>query len=276
MIDFEAYQCDPREDQILNALLGGSVTPLSLQRLWSLMDRVWDESGCDSGQFDADAYATFYSHPIWLLNGIFIEQDPVSMQHRHAIATAVSSLNPSSVVDFGGGFGTFSRLLAEACPSARIDICEPYPPMHGLEAAKNYPNIHYVTQLRLSFYDVLVCTDVLEHVFAPLQLLTEFRAAVKPGGHLVIANCFYPVIKCHLPSTFHLRYTFDLFARLLGLAVVGDCIGSHARIYRRTSREPIPWSLIRSFERLSKLLFPVLLLIRNGFFALRSVRRRFG
>ena len=276
MINLDGYLCDPEEKHLLLQLLGDPDAPLALDRLWSLMDQVWDESGCDSNQFDATAYSAFYRHPVWLLNGIFIEQDAVSMQHRRSITAAITAFGPRTIVDFGGGFGTLSRLLAEANPHAHIDVCEPYPPLHGLEAAARYPNIHYVSDLRPSSYDALVCTDVLEHVFDPLRLLSAFRSAVKPGGHLVIANCFYPVIKCHLPSTFHLRYTFDLFARLLGLAVVGDCIGSHARIYRRTSREPIPWPLIRSFERLSKLLFPVLLLMRNCLFALRSIRRRFG
>ncbi len=276
MINLDGYLFDPKEKQLLLQLLGDPAAPLSLERLWSLMDQVWDESGCDSSQFNATAYTTFYRHPIWLLNGIFIELDAVSMQHRHAITAVITAFRPHTIVDFGGGFGTLSRLLAEANTMARIDVCEPYPPRHALKAASRYSNIHYVSDLRPSSYDALVCTDVLEHVFDPLRLLAEFSAAVKPGGHLVIANCFYPVIKCHLPSTFHLRYTFDWFARLFGLAVVGDCIGSHARIYRRTSREPIPWPLIRSFERLSNLLFPVLLLMRNCLFALRSIRRRFG
>ncbi len=270
VINLDAYLFEPADKQVLLALLGDQSTSLDIDRLWALKDQVWDESGCDSAQFDDKAYSKFYSHPVWLLNGIFIEQDDVSMRHRRAISDAVSALKPSSIVDFGGGFGTLARLLAVSNPSACVDICEPYPPVHGLVEAGRHSNIHYVSILQLSFYDVLVCTDVLEHVFDPLRLLADFRSALRPHGRLFIANCFYPVNKCHLPSTFHLRYTFDFFALLLGLSVVGDCVGSHARIYRLAGRQPLPWPVIRFFERMSQFVFPLLLLVRNCIFMIRS------
>jgi hypothetical protein len=58
--------------------------------------------------------------------------------------------------------------------------------------------------------------------------------AVKPGGHLLITNCFYPVILCHLSCTFHVRYSFDSFCGAFGLEVLGPCEGSYATIYRRS------------------------------------------
>jgi hypothetical protein len=79
--------------------------------------------------------------------------------------------------------------------------------------------------------------------------------AVRPGGHLFIANCFYPVILCHLPCTFHLRYSFDNFCRALGLEVLGPCEGSHATIYRRTHVIEPDWPRLRVMERRSQMLF---------------------
>ena len=57
--------------------------------------------------------------------------------------------------------------------------------------------------------------------------------SVKTGVYLVIANCFYPVIKCHLPQNFHLKYTFNQFTKMLGLEVIGLLEDSHATIYKK-------------------------------------------
>ena len=192
------------------------------------------------------------------------------MAHRHAIAAAVAAFKPSAIVYYGGGFGTLARLIAAALPQAAVEICDPYPPQYGVESSRDFPNLAYVNELSPCRYDVLVCTDVLEHVFEPLVLLAELIQAVRPGGHLFIANCFYPVIACHLPCTFHLRYSFDLFASLMGLTPLGACVGSHARVYLRSSSVLPPWPVIRSLELLSKALFPALLALRNGYKLLRG------
>ncbi|OEZ33325.1 hypothetical protein AS144_05145 [Francisella endosymbiont of Amblyomma maculatum] len=56
---------------------------------------------------------------------------------------------------------------------------------------------------------------------------------MKTDGYLVIANCFYPVIKCHLPQIFYLKYTLNQFAKMLGLKVIGLLEDSHATIYKK-------------------------------------------
>ena len=52
---------------------------------------------------------------------------------------------------------------------------------------------------------------------------------VKINGMLIIGNNFYPVIKCHLPSTFHFRYTFKYFARIMGLKKITTV--AYAEVY---------------------------------------------
>jgi hypothetical protein len=90
------------------------------------------------------------------------------------------------------------------------------------------------------------------------SLLLQLEAMVhevRLGGHLLIANYFYPVIFCHLPCTFHLRYSFHSFCRALGLEVLGHCTGSHATIYRRTHAMEPDWPRPRAMERRSQHLF---------------------
>ena len=64
-----------------------------LEQMWYLMDLIWDDYGCDNRNLDWDKIGKFYSHPVWLLNGLFIEQHDVSMGHRHAISDWVIKNN---------------------------------------------------------------------------------------------------------------------------------------------------------------------------------------
>ncbi|MFU8884464.1 MAG: class I SAM-dependent methyltransferase [Cyanobacteriota bacterium] len=256
MIDPNQYSLTPTERSAIEQQLAQVGSAPSLEQLWSLMDQTWERCGCENHNPDQDRLARFYSDPVWLLNGMFIEQHAVSMGHRQAITAAVVALAPDRVLDFGGGFGTLARLLATALPNAEVAICEPYPPRHGIESCRPFANIRFIPALTRQSVDVLVSTDVLEHVPDPLALLAAMVDAVRPGGHLLIANCFYPLIACHLPCTFHLRYSFDTFCQVLGLEVLGPCEGSHATIYRRTQVLHPDWPRLRAMERSSQRLFP--------------------
>ncbi len=57
-----------------------------LEQMWYLMDLIWDDYRCDSQNLNWENIGKFYSHPVWLLNGLFIAQHKISMGHRHAIS----------------------------------------------------------------------------------------------------------------------------------------------------------------------------------------------
>lgn len=232
--------------------------PPKLEDLWELMDFVWDELGCDNRRLDSEKISNFYRHPIWLLNGLFIEGHNLSIQHRLAIADWVTQNSEiHTVLDYGGGFGTLARFIAQKNKNIVIDIYEPYPSKSALIKATSYTQISFVDTLNKK-YDCLVSTDVLEHVPDPLELLAQMANSVKLNGFLIIANCFYPVIKCHLPCTFHFRYSFNFLARIMGLEFVSVCQNSHASIYKKVDEAPFNWIVIRFIELLSKALFPIL------------------
>ena len=167
MIDISKYSISFADKKAIESMLSGSRCDLSLEDLWSLMDQVWLETGCDNLLLDKSRLAKFYTHPVWLLNGIFQEQDPVSMDHRHSITAAVHGLSPQRIVDFGGGFGTLARLLARALPYSHISICEPFPPQYGIDTCRSFSNITFISELPSESFDVLISTDVLEHVTDP-------------------------------------------------------------------------------------------------------------
>ena len=245
------------ENQEIQRLLAFSQhSPVELSDLWRMMDIVWDEIGCDSSNLEPEKISAYYSHPVWTLNGLFIEQDDVSMQHREAIASWITNNQFSRVLDYGGGFGTLARLIAAKDKNIAVDIHEPFPSQLSIAKVKEFSNIHFVGSLDHA-YDCLICIDVLEHIPDPLDLFAKMIEGIKIEGVLVIANCFYPEIKCHLPSTMHFKYTFDQFASMMGLQVIGKCSGSHATLYKKVVATAINWEKVRKLERLSRMTFPI-------------------
>lgn len=101
----------------------------------------------------------------------------------------------------------------------------------------------------------MVCVSVLEHVPDPLKDFYEMIKIVKTGGYLVIENCFSPVIKCHLPQTFHLKYTFNYFAKMMGLEVVGKLEGSYSTVFKKIDNKEVDLLKIRFYQNLSKFIY---------------------
>lgn len=240
-----------------------------LSQMWYLMDLVWDDYRCDNKNLDWEKIGIFYSHPVWLLNGLFIEQHKESMGHRHAISDWIVKNKFKSVIDYGGGFGTLARMIAQKNKKINVYIYEPHPSKFGLKRAGEFENIKIIDELDKD-YDCLVSTDVLEHVPDPLNDFSNMIKSVKLNGYLIIANAFYPMIKCHLPQNFHFRYTFDTFASMMGLQRVGTLEGSHATIFKKVAENKVNWPLIRIFEIVSKIAFSI---IENSKILLRPLKR---
>lgn len=259
-INLDEHEFNEYEKREIERLLKNQNPGLKddLEQIWYLMDLIWDELGCDNRRLDWSRINRFYAHPIWILNGLFVEQHALSTQHRVEIAEWITRHAFKRIIDYGGGGGTLARFIADRDRSIDIDIFEPYPADFSIKRSSAYSNIRFVDDLSEGVYDCLISTDVLEHVPDPVLTLSEMVSSVKPQGYLIIANHFYPSIKCHLPQTFHLRYTFDLFARRLGLERVGRLKGSHATIYKRIEQVKPAWTRLRKLEWFSKSLFPVL------------------
>jgi 2-polyprenyl-3-methyl-5-hydroxy-6-metoxy-1,4-benzoquinol methylase len=257
-------------ERLLNNINNGIST--ELEQIWYLMDLVWDEHGCDNKNLNWKSIGQFYSHPVWLLNGLYIEKDEVSMGHRIAISNWVVKKEFNKVVDYGGGFGTLARLIAEKNSQIVVDIYEPHPSDFGLRRVNSFSNIKMVEEFNDN-YDCLVSTDVLEHVDDPLKDFSRMVGVVKMGGYLAVANCFHPVIKCHLPQNFHFRFTFNVFARLMGLKVEGVLEGSHATIFQKVDVRRVNWKLIRAMEFASKISFSAISVLLP---ILRPIKRVFG
>jgi hypothetical protein len=186
-----------------------------LQNVWQLMDEQWIAHGCDPDNMD-ERVTAFYQHPVWMLNGLFIEQDGQSLKNRQVFTDWVVSQSPVRVADFGGGFGGLARLVGQALPGSQVEVVDPHPHPAAISLAESTPNVRFVPALS-GEYDLLIATDVFEHVPDPIGLAGETAAFLKVGGQYLIANCFAPVILCHLPQLFYLNVSWDQAMKAMGL-----------------------------------------------------------
>jgi ubiquinone/menaquinone biosynthesis C-methylase UbiE len=128
------------------------------------------------------------------MNTKYVAANPASQllirQFMATLIEYVSLVNPSSVLDIGCGEGLVVRQLRQICPDARI---------HGLDIAPNLieaaqriePNASYVQAdvCRLpvaeNAYDLVICTEVLEHLPNPERALVEIA---RVGGRAFILS----------------------------------------------------------------------------------------
>lgn len=200
-----------------------------LEQLWQLMDDEWHRHGCDPLDLD-DRVTAFYRHPVWLLNGLFIEQDDESLAYRRGFVDWIRQQNPGRVADFGGGFGGLARLLGTGLPDADIEVVDPYPHAAARAVTATTPNVNFVDKLT-GEYDMLIATDVFEHVADPIGLAAETATHLREGGQYLMANCFKPLILCHLPQLFHFDIAWDASMRAMGL-IPGPTV-IYGRAYHR-------------------------------------------
>lgn len=231
----------------------------SVEWVWREIDRIWYELGLNNSRSFSHQYIReFYSHPVWTMNGIFTMSDPVSLRHRRSLAAFLKSYTCSIVADYGGGFGTLAHEIVRQNISSSVYIVEPYPTSLALALLSGTQCIKFIADLSYSApYDVVIAQDVLEHVDDPVGLAFDLASVARPGGLVIFANCFYPVIQCHLPRTFHLRHTFPYVMQSMGLEYLGRILGvEHALAFRKRSQ--VVMNVARKAELLSKVFGPLL------------------
>ena len=233
------------------------------------LDRVWHEQRLDNRiSLSTQSISGYYGHPVWLMNGIFSVRDPVSFSHRTAIAKHLKDSGEKLIADYGGGFGQLAILIAEVIPDVEIYIVEPYPSMVAIQRLRTETRVKFIPNLAFERYEAIVAQDVLEHVEDPIKLACKLASSVPIGGKVIFANCFYPHIQSHLPSTFHLRCTFPYVMKSLGLRYVGKVKGAeHALVFERVGH--LRLSNARRAEAISRLVGPALNLVRGILSVLR-------
>lgn len=112
---------------------------------------------------------------------------------------ALEGLPPGArVLDAGCGNGYLTGLLAD-----RGFLCHGVDPSNsGIDVARRaYPAASFACldltrePLDPCSFDAAACMEVIEHVYAPRQLLAGLLEALKPGGRLVLSTPYHGYLK---------------------------------------------------------------------------------
>jgi SAM-dependent methyltransferase len=97
-----------------------------------------------------------------------------------------------SAVEIGPGSGVYLPLLCELCAEVVAADVEEAFLGRARELAAERPNLRVVrddvTAPALGRFDLVLCTEVLEHVADPLAALRGLRLLLAPGGTLVLST----------------------------------------------------------------------------------------
>lgn len=248
----------PSEQEYLKSVFDRFGGYPDLEQIWSLMDEPWIELNCDPLNMD-ERVTAYYPHPVWLLNGLFVERHELSLENRRRFTQWIVDQTPQRVADFGGGFGGLARLIGEALPNAQVEVVDPHPHPAAIALAANTPNVRFVPELT-GEYDILIATDVFEHVPDPISLTAKTAEHLRIGGQCLIANCFAPVILCHLPQLFHFNVSWDAVMQAMGLQPEEKVV--YGRSYRRKGKINVPAA--REKGECSRKIYPLVARLPRG------------
>lgn len=165
-------------------------------------------------RFYAETDAYIYADQRWN------STDPIKVKSKHKLSKFCHKHNIRSVLDYGAGVGEYCLYLA----SKNYDVS--YADLYGKLwdfsqwrfKQRNLP----IKMLKagidtLGQYDLVICTDVLEHVKNPPSLAETLVAATTPKGYLCVTFGFNQPGGKHLDENAQYTDTMDSILANLGL-----------------------------------------------------------
>lgn len=125
--------------------------------------------------------------------------------HMHAvfvppILQRVNELKPKRILDLGCGNGALCRSIKKA----GHDIVGCDPSEEGVQVAKQaHPDIEFrtlsvyeaVPESWVGAFDMVISTEVVEHLYAPRALAQMTKTVLKPGGTALITTPYHGYLK---------------------------------------------------------------------------------
>jgi SAM-dependent methyltransferase len=145
----------------------------------------------------------------------------------------------SVVLDIGAGTSPFAALF-KSFTSLRVDF-EPY------EGIDFLTDLNKPLPVSNKTFDVVIMSNLLEHICEPLTIMTECHRILKPKGNMIMTVPF--LIKVHQEPHDFLRYTEHMLKRLLTqsgfqefeITKIGNIFDVHAQVsssvYKFVSRK---------------------------------------
>jgi len=110
-------------------------------------------------------------------------------QRPKDILSFLKKTKDKKCLDFGSGVGTHSLILAENHNEVvSVDLEGPLQDFFKFRAKSRGLDINFfniVPELK-EYFDVLVCLDVLEHIYSPFDCFIELVYTLKIGGYLLL------------------------------------------------------------------------------------------
>lgn len=165
------------------------------------------------------------------------------------IAKQATALPPGTrVLDAGAGQCPYRHYFAHTDYKTQ-DFAQYKGTITGLQQEQwNYPELDYISDIATipvpdAAFDVIVCTEVLEHVSQPILALQEFARLLAPGGRLLLTAPlgsglhqqpyhFYGGFTPHFYTTFLNQFGFDIIA----IVPIGGLLGHLNQECLRTVR----------------------------------------
>lgn len=129
--------------------------------------------------------------------------DDAEHTHAHAylskhVLALVDALKPKRIIDLGCGNGSLTALLGRSCEAIGVDTSE-----SGIAfAQKTYPGVAFKVRsiyepLEEEFgtFDVVVSTEVIEHLIDPRRFLAVSNGLLEVGGHIVLSTPYHGYFK---------------------------------------------------------------------------------
>jgi SAM-dependent methyltransferase len=121
---------------------------------------------------------------------LFHEQYLSSFRHRRTITAGLKGLEGLSVLDVGCGEQPYRALLGPSCSYVGIDVQARHPQTLVIEPGRPWPVE--------GPFDVVLCTQVIEHVADIRKFCEEIDRVLAPGGKLLVSVPFiYPIHDIH-------------------------------------------------------------------------------
>lgn len=132
--------------------------------------------------------------------------DPANGESGRGLAECIVALTRGvghirRICDLGCGNGFLAGQLA----ASGYDVTGVDASATGVEIAReNYPGVNFVHSgidarlpavLRPASFDLVVSSDVIEHLYRPSDLLESASALLGPGGHLLIGTPYHGYLK---------------------------------------------------------------------------------
>jgi SAM-dependent methyltransferase len=100
-------------------------------------------------------------------------------------------VTPASVLDVGAGYAIFLDEFRKKCPSATCLAVEPGKKLADVCRAQGFDTLEMPVEEARAWSgraDLVVCFEVIEHVYSTADFTAALARLVKPGGHLVVTS----------------------------------------------------------------------------------------